>query len=136
MTVKEKLSRYYEAQKEIEYIQRQLDRLRNSASDIQATNYDRVIVDGTRDADTIGNMVARIEEKAEALEKAKVKARAIMLDIEDMLDTIRKPEIRQVLCLRYIELKKFEEIAEIMSYSTSHVKRLHGRGLKILEAKE
>ena len=136
MTAKERLSRYYKAKKDIEYIQRQLNRLRESASDIQATNYDRIQVDGSRDADTIGNIVARIEEKADALEKAKVKARQIMLDIEDTLDTIRKPEIREVLCLRYIELKKWEEIADTMSYSTTHVKRLHSKGLKILEVKE
>lgn len=133
MTVKEYLSRYYQAKKDIDYIEKELARLRASATDIQATDYGKVVVDGTRNSDTITNIVIRIEGKVETLEKARVKARQIMLDIEDTLDTLQAPEVREVLCQRYIELKKWEDIAKAMAYSVTHVKRLHKQGLVMLQ---
>ena len=129
MTVKEYLSQYYRAKKNIAYIEKELERLRDTAADIQATDYGKVVVDHSGQSDRIGNIVVRIDSKLEILKQAKAEARQIMLDIEDTLDTIDQPDIRQALCLRYIDLKKWEEIAEHMAYSVTHVKRLHKQGL-------
>lgn len=132
--VKRKLSRYYEAKKKVDYIEKELARLERSAGDIKATDFSRVIVDGTTDKDTIGNLVARIDAKITALERAKVQARAVMLEVEDLIDTVEDTALREVLCQRYIELKKWEDIAEHMAYSVTHVKRLHKQGLEMLKS--
>lgn len=127
--VKRKLSRYYEAKKKVAYIEKELARLERSAGDIKATDFSRVIVDGTTDKDTIGNLVARIDAKITALEKARIKARAVMLEVEDLIDTVEDTTLREVLCQRYIELKKWEDIAQYTNYSITHVQRLHEKGL-------
>lgn len=134
--VKRKLSRYYEAKKKVDYIEKELARLEMSAGDIKATDFSRVIVDGTTDKDTIGNLVARIDAKITALERAKVQARAVMLEVEDLIDTVEDTALREVLCQRYIELKKWEDIAQYTNYSITHVQRLHAKGLADLEERK
>ena len=66
---------------------------------------------------------AKIQDKmCEALEKDAI------LDISD-------PKAAAVLRMRYIELKKWEEIASRLGYSLKQIHRIHGKGLDLFQKK-
>ena len=69
---------------------------------------------------------AKIQDKmCEALEKR--------LEIEDAILDVSDPKAAAVLRMRYIELKKWEEIAQKLGYSAKQVQRIHGKGLNLLK---
>lgn len=71
---------------------------------------------------------AKIQDKmCEALEKR--------LEIEDAILDISDPKAAEVLRMRYIELKKWEEIASRLGYSLKQIHRIHGKGLDLFQKK-
>lgn len=55
-----------------------------------------------------------------------------MIEIEDTIDGISNDYARLVLGYKYLQFRSFKEIAEIMDYSLSNVKRLHKKGVDLL----
>ena len=51
-------------------------------------------------------------------------------EVEDIINTVRLPDEREVLTRRYIMLQKWEYIAEKMFMTTRNVHYLHGNALK------
>ena len=82
------------------------------------------------DADKIGNVVAKIQEK-EARYLAKVN---VILDeekeIEKVIDKLKDARERTVMRYRYISGLKWEEICVKAHYSWQHIHRLHAEALK------
>lgn len=69
---------------------------------------------------------AKIQEKMyQAMEKR--------LEIEDVILDITDPKAAAVLRMRYIEMKKWEEIATRLGYSVKQVHRIHAKGLELLK---
>ena len=54
-------------------------------------------------------------------------------EITDCIDALKEEDEREVLVMRYIVGMRWEDIAGQMGYATSHVYKLHGRGLKNLK---
>lgn len=84
------------------------------------------------DADKIGNVVAKIQEK-EARYLGKLN---VILDeekvIEEEIDKLKEPRVRAVMRYRYISGLKWEEICVKAHYSRQHIHRLHAEALKKL----
>ena len=82
------------------------------------------------DADKIGNVVAKIEEK-EARYLGKLN---VILDeekvIEKAIDELKDGRERTVMRYRYISGLKWEEICVKAHYSWQHIHRLHAEALK------
>ena len=55
-----------------------------------------------------------------------------MAKIENTIDNVKDETSRVVLGYKYLQFKTFEEIAEIMSYSSMQIKRFHTKGIKML----
>ena len=64
------------------------------------------------------------------LEKRKEKALNELNKIEDYISSIEDTEIRQIFSKRYIQLKKWEEIAQEMFMSERNIYRKHSKYLK------
>lgn len=56
-----------------------------------------------------------------------------MREIEDTIDSINDHNCRLVLGYRYLQFKTYEQIAELMNYSSMQIRRFHKKGIKMLE---
>ena len=85
------------------------------------------------DADKIGNVVAKIQEK-EARYLGKLN---VILDeekvIEEAIDKLKDPRERTVMRYRYISGLKWEEICVKAHYSRKHIHRIHSNALKNIQ---
>jgi len=56
----------------------------------------------------------------------------IQRELKGLIEQVPKDSVRFILYERYINFKKWEDIAEIVNYSVVHVHRLHRQGLNEL----
>lgn len=68
----------------------------------------------------------RIDEQIDKLVDLKIQISKLIKNVDDQ-------KLRALLSKRYIELKRFEEIAVEMNYDIRHVYRLHGNALQVIE---
>lgn len=80
---------------------------------------------------TVELRAMRLAEKAERLKKAELEA---LETRQKVFDLIAKVEgVRgQILYERYINLKKWEDVAEAVCYEERHTRRLHDDALRIV----
>ncbi len=83
--------------------------------------------------DTISATVARLVDLELFIEASIERLAALKKDIALLVEGLPELELRRVLELRYLNCKKWEEIADDMSYNFRHVHRLHARALARLE---
>ena len=134
---KDFLKGYYLAKRREQLLQREYDILRASMADIRATDFSKVIVDGSMDRDRIGALIAQLEDKAMKVVKARIKAHSELVKIMGVVLQVEDPTIQEILVSRYIELRKWEDIEEDMFYTERHLHNLKNKGYeevgKILE---
>lgn len=77
---------------------------------------------------SVEDRAIRLADKALRWKEAELDAIRIR---QEVFDTIRSipGEAGEVLYLRYIKLKQFNEISKIIGYSRRHIDRLHHKGL-------
>lgn len=81
---------------------------------------------------TVEKRAVRLAEKAERLHKAELETlstRQKVFDVVAMIEGVRG----QILYERYINLKKWEDVAEAVCYDERHCRRLHEDALQIVE---
>ena len=54
-------------------------------------------------------------------------------EITSKIKRIEKPEYQILLELRYLQFKKWEQIAVEMAYSIQHIFRMHAKALKFIK---
>lgn len=129
---KTKLSKYYFLTVEIKDLEEKIETIQStliSSSKITAMPHSK----------PEGNS-SPTEKKAELLiilknklENRRAKALKRMIEIEDFLLSIEDVEIRMIFNKRYLELKKWEVIANEMYMSERNVIRIHSKYLKARE---
>ncbi len=117
-----------------------VDAKREHIKDIQA--YIGIISpDLTRDriqspkSDTVANAAIRLAEAKRELESDIKKLVDILHEITFLINSVNDLSLRTILFERYINLKKWDEIAKILRYSTRQTIRLHKKALYILAAR-
>lgn len=78
----------------------------------------------------------RAIELADAAEKyieAEMEAIRIRQKVFDVVMQIRDDAVREVMCERYIELKPWHEVADVLHYSERQCHRYHRAGLDAVE---
>lgn len=86
-----------------------------------------------------GGINKSVEERAIRLSDKLLKWKEAELDAirirQEIFDVIRSipGEAGEVLYLRYVQLKTWDEIAKSVGYSKRHIGRLHGEGLKLVQ---
>ncbi len=96
-----------------------------------------VIIDGMPKKqgvkDSIGELIAELESiEREYLIKNELAIKELV-KIETAISTLEIPAERILLRKRYIEGKRWEQIAEDMSYSIRQIHRLHSKALRKLK---
>ena len=106
----------------------EIDRLRELAECLSSPKL------GERVTSSNGNTSMQTVDKIVDLQAEVNKEIAVLVDliaeIHTKIEQLENPTERAVLTERYINVKSWEEIAEIISYSERNTKYIHGRALK------
>lgn len=133
MNAHEFLNQYFMADRKQKLLEREIATLSESITDIKATDYTKVIVDGTKNPDVIGDLLGQLEEKKVRLLKAKLNAHKKMHTVLTVITKVEDPLEGEVLFSRYIELKKWEKIADEMIYSTRNLYYIRDKAYRSVE---
>lgn len=80
---------------------------------------------------TVERQAVMLASKAEELKLAIVDAAVIRQEVFDTIQSIPE-EVGAVLYARYIQLKRWDDVADAVNYSKRQVFRLHEEGLRIV----
>ena len=81
------------------------------------------------------NLAVKLADTAKAYVEAEENALAIKEEVEDMINSIPTGIKGVVLYERYINLTKWEDVAELLHYSLPGIYRIHSQALEIVEKK-
>ena len=128
---KEYLNEYKYACKKLGALQEQLESIREVEQNAKVqTLSDMPKGSSQRD---LSDLLVRIENLEEKIDKAMMKCLEKKLEIEEALNCIQDEDEARVLRYRYIRFMKWEEIGKKMDYSIRQVLYIHGRALKNFE---
>ena len=133
MSAKKHLREIAILDRRIENRKKELEKLRDEILSPKPIRYDADLVKSGTPSDTMADAVAMyvdMEHEIDALiETLVTKRHKIVGEIERLED----PRYIQLLMLRYVEMKTFEEIACEMNYSYRQTTRLHGYALQAFD---
>ena len=134
MTAKEYLQQLDTLRDEIESTNLALEKIFTEASGIKAITYDkdRVQVSPSNRAE---NFMIKLAELGDEYAQMQMKYKLERDKRIAMINGLPKKEHRKVLRKRYVDGKRFEEIAVALHYTYRHVTRLHGSALQEFTAK-
>lgn len=132
MNPKQRLSQIRRLRILIDQRERELESLRAARFGcVSGVDYGRTPVKGSR---RVGGSFEEAAIKAVDLE---VETAALIVQYNDLrhkiigeIQSLDRPEYMQVLYKRYVEEKRWEEIACEMGYSCDHIRHLHGYALR------
>lgn len=131
MTPKQYLQQAYLLDEKINSRLRELEQLRRLEASVQGVDLTRERVQCSR---RFGSQVENIAQKIIDLEQ-RINSEIdrlleLKLEIRKVIESVDNETEQLLLRLRYIEYKRWYEIAEIMGYSKRQVTRLHGYALQ------
>lgn len=129
MTAKEYLSQYYTEKLKIKKLSGEIEEL--EALSVYASP--RLSVSGSGISDKIGNNAAKIADKQKELDCLIEKSLKLMDEIEACINRVENVRLNYILTERYINCRKWEDIAEELNTDLRWVHRLHGRALKKID---
>jgi DNA-directed RNA polymerase specialized sigma subunit len=134
MTAREYLSRAYKIDRRVDAYLDEIQQLRAMAERSTGT-YSATRHGGTPQRSKVETALVRIDE-LERLVNANIDDLvSAKQEIHDAIKRVDKPEERMLLQLRYLNGKKWEEIAVEMNYSWQHTHKIHAKALdKIKDA--
>ena len=128
MTAKEYLSKIQIYKQMMDKHAERIEELYHDASGLKAIVYDKDRVQ-TSPVNQMERVFERIDAEAQKYVKARLRYEREVHKRIDMIGALDNAQHIQILTLRYIDGKRWEEIACLMHYSFRHVTRLHGQAL-------
>lgn len=136
MTVKEYLQRIRKNNVRINQLQREIDRLRAEVVYIPGIDYSRDRVQSSGDGSTsVNKTIERLYDMEIKLDKIIDRYVDEKAKIITEIQGLDKTEHIELLYLRYVANKKFEEIACEMNYSYNRAIHIHGEALSAFDKK-
>lgn len=133
MTAKEYLQRIISLSIRIRNLEQRLDR--NDASSVGLVpEYGKETVSHSRKTDSMESVILSCIEFKNELERNRVELNKILDECEGLIDKVPEPDERLILKLRYIKMRKWKEIADIMCLSRRMVLYKHGYAMRSFEA--
>ena len=129
MTAKEYLSQAFIVDVDINTKLDQLDRL-NALATKATTTFSEVPFTGTPDQHRREDIIVKIIDLEDRIKEEMRRLGDLKSEIMTAIAKIEEPEQRIVLEKRYLEFKKWEDIAVEMNRSLRSIYRLHGEALK------
>lgn len=121
MTVKEYLLNIKKLKRAIRLKQEEIEELRTLATSITVkTGEEPVQTSGT--SDKVGNIVAKIVDLQRDMEDSMIEYLKQRAECVKLLEQMQEVDEREVLYRRYVQDMKWEEVAQAMGYSNTHVR--------------
>ena len=134
MTAKEYLSKIQGYKQTLQKYVDRIEELYADASGLKAIVYDKDRVQVFPE-DRMEKIFIKIEAEVEKYARARIRYERELHKRIDMIGALDNAQYIQILTLRYIDGKRWEEIACLMNYSFRHVTRLHGQALAAFTAR-
>lgn len=128
MTAKEYLSKIQTYRQMLAALELRIEELYSKADGLKAITYDKDRVQITVE-NQFEELVVKLIAEADKWVTLRVKCEREMRKRVERIHKLDNPTYIRLLTLRYIEEKRWEEIACIMNYTFRHVIRLHGAAL-------
>lgn len=129
MTPKEYLSQAKDLKRKIDRKHQQIFELQAMA-ERTTSSCEALRISGTTSHSKLEDAVIKLSEIGDELGQDMVKYAKTYWEISAAIDTVENPTYRELLSLRYLSLKTWEEIAVEMHYAYRHVTRMHGEALQ------
>ena len=126
MTAKEYLNRAYRLNYKIKSNIRQLEALEEKATSVKSSLSPKVQGGTLNGAE---QMIFNILDLKERINTETIEHMKTLEEIRQTISNMKDPDESLLLTLRFVECMKWEEVAEIMSFSMSQVFRIYKRAL-------
>lgn len=126
------LRQYLQIKREIA-IKRRSRAMLIEVSQLSGVDFTKSRVQSTPKGDQIGDIVVRLEAMDKEINSGIMRMLDVLEEIEQTINRIESPIVREVLQRRYIFGERWEAIAEHMVYSQSQIFRVHRIGLVNIE---
>ena len=131
MTAREYLEQYRHAELLLERVREEYRKELETTDSIRSA-LDNSGVPSGQASKQVEVRAMRLAEKAERLAKAETDALSMRQKVFDLITNIEGIK-GKILYERYINLKKWEDVAEAVCYEERHTRRLHDDALRIVE---
>lgn len=95
-----------------------------------------VKVQGGQRKNIVEEVALKVVGLTQQLEKQVDEYRELQKNVMMLIESVDDPTQREILDLRYVHFKKWEEIAEIVAYTRMNVSRIHIKGLNSIAQSE
>lgn len=133
MRAKEYLRQIYLLDRRINNRIAEIEELKIHASSTSSVRYDKDRVQQSGTGDKVSNAVIRYVDKEKEIDAMIDELVDLKHKITGEIEKLSDPRHVELLFLRYVQCKTFEEIAVHMGYSWRQVLRLHGSALQEFE---
>lgn len=133
MTAKEYLSKIQTYRRIMQSYADRIEELYHEASGLKAIVYDKDRVQVSPEQ-KMEKIFAQIDAETEKYAKASIRYQKEVRKRIDQIEAVGGT-FAELLILRYIDGKRWEEIACVMHYSFRHITRLHGQALAAFTAR-
>ena len=107
----------------------ELERLKYISENISSAFPDGDKLQGGLKKDRLANLVVKIVDHQAKLEKRVNEYLSHLVGVEERIEKLENDDEKLVLRLRYINNKKWDEIAEIMNCTVSNIYKIHKRAI-------
>ena len=135
MRAKEHLRQINAMNKRIDNLRKEADMLRDYASSPRPTEYEKDMVQGSSIKDRTARAITKymdVEQEIDVRTDKMVRSRH---EIIREINQLKEPNHIELLMMRYVEGRTFEQIAREMGYSVRQVLRIHGSALQEFDRK-
>ena len=134
MDIIEFLSRAHKIRVKIERLTLEYEEYQSRASSIPGPNYDREIVDHTRNLEApFVKWVYKSIEVEDKIKKLNDELPKVEAEIIDVISKLSNTDYRLVLIYRYLDWMNWDNIANKMYYSNPTIRRWHNSAIEELK---
>lgn len=112
--------------------ERELEEVRELSQSVRGVNYQREKVQNSS-IHSLDNHIIKCMQLEEEIQKEIEDFLYLQHEIINQIYCLTNPDHVHLLVMRYIELKKLEEISKVMNYSYQYIRELHRKALKHFE---
>ena len=125
--IKKYLSRAYTLTKRKGILEREYKQKRKEVGNI-SISYDEI--KSNNNNSMVENKVIELIKLKKDIDVHNIKIDEVKKEISCIIDKLEDETLRNLLRLRYLEFKKWEDIAYILNYTERHIRRKHNEALK------
>ena len=129
MTIKQKLKQYEQMSIRINRLNERIQQLESTSEKVTSIITDMPRGGGGNGKEDIYILLA--DTKAEYISEIK-EAEQVKQDIYKLIDKIADERLKRLLELKYVGLKRWEDICYTLNYEWAQIHRLHGQALEML----